>query len=199
MPRLSVETKIINGVLYYTSTYFANQVFVNKRDARAFLEDFNSLKGNTNPKLYDKNTMDKAIDAYINGLRTKDIYEKNIQETIVNQEIQRAITEENNHWAYLKNYDPIAEMELTKNDMGYQMDYIARSTAQKEFETNLTNMMLKHLLYLHGYEFDEKKYLDDLIFNEEREIVRDIGEERELEHIFTLKRLNSSNSYLKKI
>ena len=199
MPRKSVETKNINGVLYYTSTYFANEVFVNKREARAFLEDFNSLKGHTNPRLYDKNTIDKAISSYKNGYRTKDIFDKKRQEMLINQEIQRSNTEENNHLAYLENSDPIAEMELTKNDMGYQMEAVALSTAQKKFETNLTNMLLKHLLYLQGYEFDEKKYLDDLIFNEVQEIVRDIGEERELKHIFALKRLNSSNSYLKKV
>ncbi|CAM3227008.1 hypothetical protein STPL106120_01195 [Streptococcus pluranimalium] len=199
MPRKSVETKNINGILYYTSTYFANEVFVNKREARAFLEDFNSLKGHTNPRLYDKNTMDKAISSYKNGYRTKDIFDKKSQEMLINQEIQRASTEGNNYLTYLENLDQTAENERLKNDIGYQMEVYARITALKKFETDLTNTMLKHLLYLQGYEFDEEKYLNDLILNEVREITREDGVERDLEHTLALKRLSSSNSYLKKV
>ncbi|HEO8607575.1 TPA: hypothetical protein ACGO8I_000240 [Streptococcus suis] len=199
MARKSVETKNINGVLYYTSTYFANEVFVNKREARAFLEDFNSLKGHTNPRLYDKNTMEKAISSYKNGYRTKDIFDKKIQDILINQEIQRASAEGKNYLTYLENFDQITENAQLKNDIGHQMEVSARSAALKKFETDLTNTMLKHLLYLQGYEFDEEKYLNDLILNEGREIVRDDGDERDLEHILALKRLSSSNSYLKKV
>lgn len=199
MARKSVETKNINGFLYYTSTYFANEVFVNKREARAFLEDFNSLKGHTNPRLYDKNTMEKAISSYKNGYRTKDIFDKKIQDILINQEIQRASAEGKNYLTYLENFDQITENAQLKNDIGHQMEVSARSAALKKFETDLTNTMLKHLLYLQGYEFDEEKYLNDLILNEGREIVRDDGDERDLEHILALKRLSSSNSYLKKV
>lgn len=199
MPRKSVETKNINGILYYTSTYFANEVFVNKREARAFLEDFNSLKGHTNPRLYDKNTMDKAISSYKNGYRTKDIFDKKSQEMLINQEIQRASAEGNNYLTYLENLDQTAENERLKNDIGYQMEVAARCAALKKFQTDLTNTMLKHLLYLQGYEFDEEKYLSDLFLNEIRETIREDGVERKLDHISVVNRLNSPHSYLKKV
>ncbi|HEM4423948.1 TPA: hypothetical protein U1Y65_000960 [Streptococcus suis] len=144
-------------------------------------------------------SIDKAISSYKNGYRTKDIFDKKRQEMLINQEIQRASTEGNNYLTYLEKLDQTAENERLKNDIGYQMEVSAHSTALKKFETDLTNTMLKHLLYLQGYEFDEEKYLNDLILNEVREIVRDDGDERDLEHILALKRLSSSNSYLKKV
>lgn len=199
MARESVDTKNINGVLYYTSTYFAKKVFVNKRDARGFLEDFSSLEGHTNPRLYDQKTIEKAIDSYKNGYRTKDIYNKKRLKLLVEQEIKRASIEEKNYYSYLENYDPVSENEELINDIGFQMEVIALNSAKNKFEANLTKMMLKHVLYIQGYEFDEKQYLDDLVLNEVQEIVRDEGEVRALDHINALKRLNSLNAYLKKV
>lgn len=195
MPRESVSYKNINGVLYYTSTYFAEQVFVSKRGARAFLEDFKSLDGHSNPKLYDEATMDKAIVAYQQGKKTKEIYEKKRLEILLEEERMRAGDEEDANRDFLLNQENLNE-EILNNDEEYQIEAQVRLYAKKRFDNELPIMMLKHLLYIHGYEFDEMSYYKDLEFHELRESFRDLGDERTIEHLESVKRLESNHGYL---
>lgn len=56
--------------------------------------------------------------------------------------------------------------------------------------------LIRHLLYIHGYEFDEMLYYKDLELHELRESFRDSGDERTIEHIKSVKRLESNHGYL---
>lgn len=196
MSRESVEKKIINGSLYYTSTYFANEVFVNKRGARAFLKTFKSIDGHSNPRLYDKVTMDKAITAYKKGNRTKEIYEQKRLEILMNEEKNRTKNEQELFLEYMEN-QPYMNEESLREEEGEKIINYALSRADNIFEKELPIMMLKHLLHLHGYEFNETLYRKDLELHEISESFREPGNERTIEHIESVKRLESTHGYLK--
>lgn len=58
-------------------------------------------------------------------------------------------------------------------------------------------MILKHLLYLQGYEFDEQLYHEDFILHQLAESFREEGSVREIEHMEIIERLESNKAYLK--
>jgi len=192
MARKAVEIKKVGETTYYTSTHFAKTVYVNKREARAFLEDFQSIEGHTNPRLYDKKTMEKAINAYKQGKRTRDVYEKKKLERLRMKEVNRVGKEEDIYFEFLESLDS-SEKEVSEEE------YYARIYAHNKYKQELPIMMLRHLLYLQGYNFNEMLYLKDLILHEISEIYREDGEKRRIEHIEAIERLESNDGYLEEI
>lgn len=200
MARKSVKMKKIDGVIYYTSTYFAEEVYLSKRAARSYLADFKSIEGHTNPRLYEKAVMDKAVDSYKNGISTKEIYEKKRMEKLMNEEYERAGIEEDEEWEFRSKWEP------KDNEEDYYLYYEEQYEKNRhqihldnEFRNVLPIKMLECLFYIQGYEFDIQKFQEDFILHDECESFRDPGDVRTEEHVKAVDRLESPNAYLRDI
>ncbi|MBY4633687.1 hypothetical protein FAJ36_00410 [Streptococcus suis] len=189
MARRRVNTKVIDGETYYTTAYFVDETGMKDRQARKFLEGFTGLEGHTNPQLYEKKIMDRAIEACMNETRRAELQALHI-ELLKKKEQELAGKEED---AYLESLQNMHNYQIDNLDEIYQ----TKSFAEKKFNQELPIMMLRQLIYALGYEFNEELYRQDFMFHEVSETLRDIGEVRSEEHIKTCERLRSSNSYLK--
>ncbi len=178
MPRRSVESKIIDGKKYYTSAYFTGETGMDSRSARKFLEDFQGLEGHTNPRLYDEKTMEKAINACMNDSRAQ----------ILREEKSKNMAEkEEDHWERIL---------LGETNGDEFLEQFRREVESDSYKLDMLIVMLKHLLFLQGYEFDTELYKADLESNLITESVIQPGELRSDDAIKILERLKSNNAYL---
>lgn len=193
MSRNTVEFKVIDGKRYFTANYFSKEVGVSERRARKYLEDFQHKTDSKSPKLYSEKIMQKAIDSAMAGKPGLNAQER-ILKKLREQEEKRIGEEE-------ALYDSFLEREEAINSNDFEEENIKRSQAiaLKKYREDLTNMMLKHLLAIQGFAFDDEQYLDDLILHESEEAFRPEGGRRSDEHLKAVKRLTSTHAYLKKI
>lgn len=186
--------KDIDGMTYYTSTYFAEEVGVGSRQARKYLEDFQSLEGHTNPRLYDKKTIDKAVNAYMGG-RQGELFAEQRRNKMREIERKRAEAEEQ---AYIEEIEKLIQnrTNVQENDENLQREEYIRGKVESIYKSELTIMLLKHVLYNQGFEFDENQFKLDLLDFHTIEDIRQHGDEYKNEELEVLSRLNSNNSYL---
>lgn len=186
--------KDIDGMTYYTSTYFAEEVGVGSRQARKYLEDFQSLEGHTNPRLYDKKTIDKAVNAYMGG-RQGELFAEQRRNKMREIERKRAEAEEQ---AYIEEIEKLIQnrTNVQENDENLQREEYIRGKVESIYKSELTIMLLKHVLYNQGFEFDENQFKLDLLDFHTIEYIRQHGDEYKNEELEVLSRLNSNNSYL---
>ena len=196
MPRKAVETKNVGGILYHTSTFFAKEVGLGNRQARKYLEDFQSLKGHTNPRLYDKTTMDKAISAFMRskeGELLMELRRKKMREI----ERKRAEIEEQTHIDQIEKLSHNLENGQEKIENLQRNEYIL-AKVESIYKSELAIMLLKHVLFNQGFEFDENQFKQDLLTFHYVEDIRRYGDEYTDDELEVLSRLNSNNSYLVK-
>lgn len=189
MPKIASETIVKNNVRYYTTNYFAKQTFVTARNARKYLSRFDNVEGYSNPKLYTKEVMMAAIATYEANKPQEEFEER--------RERRRAEIEEAKRIEFfesLENEDP----NKVENDPGYQRELDALKTVNENYREKLVVMMLKHLLYLKGYEFNEELFRSDLEYHAFAEEFREEGVMRTKEHRKIVKRIESSHAYLLK-
>lgn len=212
MARAVRDTVIVKGVVYYTSNYFVKQtayeVMGNKnalanaqRQARKFLEGYSSIDKHTNPKLYSKAEMDKAINDYrtSQGLSREELEQK--------REELRA-KEEAGEWEDLEFEEKQSQFDEVRAPSNNQDDpeesywqYLERQISSdiKEYkEKNLLKDMLQATLFCLGYEFDVERYEDDINYDIREESYRDYGVTRSKKHREARRRLQSPKSYLVK-
>lgn len=176
---------IKDGIRYYTSTHFAEQVHVTERTARKFLENWPCIPESKNPKLYTKEVMEGAIYLYSkqNGNR--------IDNLLLKEEELRASAEEDAEREYLENFDPeeaYRELEEVNDDLGiYEM-------SMQEYKETVNQRMLQSILSVLGYEFNEELYKKDLEYKN-WDVIRVAGDKRSLEVVKAFKRLEN-NDYL---
>lgn len=194
MPRKAIKTKVINGITYYTSNYFVDKCYVSPRVARNYLEDFSSLEGHTNPKLYDKDTINKAIASYCYSPKTKERYQKIKQQIMLEGEIDRAyeaesLISEDVYPDPQNDYAPTTseEIEIRNHKLLVEKTYIQK----------LPIMLLKHLLFIQGYEFDEDQFLSDLDISLWDDNYRDERETPTDKVLEAKVRLRSNDGYFK--
>lgn len=181
MARRSVETKLVNGKKYYTSTYFANETGMNNRSARKFLEDFQSLDGHVNPRLYDEKTMEKALNACMNETRLQTIREEKAKELA---------SKEEDEWLKLIG----REIEGTSDEDEFVESF--KKNISKNYKLELIIMLLKHVLFNQGYIFNEKQFNDDLLNRSITDSVIEPGDIRSTDSMEVIERLESYNAYL---
>lgn len=196
MPRKAVSTKNVNGVLYYTSTYFAEEVGLGSRQARKYLEDFQSLEGHKNPRLYDKRTMDKAVDAFMSG-KEGELYMEQRRKKMREMEQKRAKAEEQ---AYIEQIDMLIQNQAKgqENDENIQNDEYVHAKVESIYKSELVIMLLKHILFNQGFVFDEGQFKEDLLTIHFADSIRQAGDEYSDEELGALNRLKSYYAYLKK-
>lgn len=194
MPRKAVSTKNVNGVLYYTSTYFAEEVGLESRQARKYLEDFQSLEGHKNPRLYDKKTIDKAVNAYMSGKEGELLAEQRRQR-MREMEQERARKEEQ---TYIEQIEELIQNQAKgqENDENIQRDEYVRAKVENIYKSELVIMLLKHILFNQGFEFDEKLFKQDLLTFHDVEAIRRSGDEYTDDELEVVSRLKSNNAYL---
>lgn len=196
MARKSLRTKTINNITYYTSTYFATEVFVSKRYARDYLEDFKSIDGHTNPKLYEKSIMDKAIDSYKHGHSTKEKYEKYKMKKLIAEEQIRSGLEEDEEYKKMIEFNQIIDEGRYYESLD---NMVYNSYLNNNFEKELLIKMLEYLFFIQGYKFDIEKYRDDFKLHNKCEADREPGIMRTEEHIKAFDRLKSQSAYLQNL
>lgn len=189
MPKIKSKTIIKNGTRYYTARYFAEKTFMSVRNARNVLSKYECIKGYSNPRLYTKQVMDVAIASY-NADKSLEVIEEKLEEKRAAEELQ---------YRECLQYPIFDEQNKLENDIGYQVESEAIYSVRKDYNERLLIMMMKHLFYLRGYEFDEELFQNDLEFNAVAEAFREEGEMRSKEHRKIIKRLESNNAYLIKI
>ena len=181
MARRSVETKIINGKEYYTSTYFANETGMDNRSARKFLEDFQSLDGHVNPRLYDEKTMEKALNACMNETRLQ---------TILEEKAKELASKEEDEWLDLVGID----VEGTSDKDEFVESF--KENIAKDYKLEFIIMLLKHVLFNQGYIFDEMQFNDDLLNRSITDNIMEAGGMRSTDSMKVIERLESYNAYL---
>ena len=186
MPKTSSKTVIKYGVRYYTTRYFADKTFMTPRNARNILSKYESVPGYSNPRLYTKQVMDIAIATY-NARKSAEEVEEILEK-------KRAKEEEQQAQEFLQ-YCTSKKQEITENTISDQIENEAIYSVQKDYNARLLIMMMKHLFYLQGYEFDEELFQNDLQFNAIAEAFREAGEMRSKEHRKIIKRLESNHAY----
>lgn len=183
MPRRKTDSKLIEGVLYYTANHFASTVYCHERTARNFLSKYEHLESSKNPKLYLDSVMETAIYDFLN-VRTPEELEQSIEQARAEQE--------------LKEFQ--GRMYSSQNETEYNVDEVysnkAKNESEERFDKEITIMLLKHLLSLHGFSFDEERYKEDLYLDCLAKQYLVPGDERVKQYRAVLKRLSSSNSYL---
>lgn len=194
MARNKMTEKYIDGVTYYTSTYFAEQVGVGSRQARKYLEDFQSLEGHTNPRLFDKKTIDKAVSAYMSG-RQGELFAEQRRNKMREIERRRAEVEEQTHIEQIEKLSQNLENGQVNTENLQRNEYI-RAKVESIYKSELAIMLLKHVLFNQGFEFDENQFKQDLLTFHYVEDVRQYGDEYTDNELEVLSRLNSNNSYL---
>ncbi|MEW4355114.1 hypothetical protein AB1I63_09750 [Streptococcus pneumoniae] len=209
MARIESTYKIVDGQKYFTSNHLANKYFIDKRTARNFLKSYPSLEGSKNPRLYEEEVMKCAVDDYeekttpanrekfyekIRAAREDSFYSSQILEELSKLEVKRKELEE------YKDADPETQHKLDelRKQTEYEIEHkeAALEAAKKEFATNLPTMLLKHLLYVQGYSFNEEQYKRDLELHHLSELFREAGVMRSEEHRKAVKRLESNKGYL---
>lgn len=83
------------------------------------------------------------------------------------------------------------EEENAKNDRGVQLESMAQSDAQKEYEQNVIKIMLQALLEAQGILFNEEKYKSDLLIKHREQYFREPGRIKTVEEREVLERLNT--------
>lgn len=194
MPRNKIKKKYIDGMTYYTSTYFAEQVGVGSRQARKYLEDFQSLEGHTNPRLFDKKTIDKAVNAYMGG-RQGELFAE--QRRNKRREIEQKRAEEE----FMTFYAQIdEETQKQSNSQGSDEGvYILESViayVNEIYKSELGIMLLKQILFNQGFVFDEGQFKKDLLTIHFADSIRQVGDEYSDKELEARDRLNSNNAYL---
>ena len=188
MSKKAVPNKIIDGKMYYTSTHFAQHVHLDSRQARRYLQAFKSLEGYTNPRLYDKKTMDKAIDAYQHSKAGK-LLKEHRRQRMLEIERERDKEEEN---AFI-------EQENTREDnQNTTIEDIARTYVDSIYKSELVLMLLRTILYNQGFVFDEKQFKQDLVELHILNSVRHPGDSYTEEELILISRTHSIHSYIKK-
>ena len=183
-----VTEKTIDGKRYYTSTYFAQQVYLDSRQARRYLQEFKSLEGYTNPRFYDEKTMSKAIDAYLHS-KAGELLKEHRRQRMLEIERERAKEEEN---AFI-------EQENTREDnQNTTIEDIARTYVDSIYKSELVLMLLRTILYNQGFVFDEKQFKQDLVDLHILNSVRQPGDSYTEDELILISRTHSIHSYIKK-
>lgn len=176
---------MIDGVQYFTSLYFANNIHVAKKTARNFLSKYDCVPNHPNPKLYSEQTMAQAFQDYENQSTNRRVFAG--QKLEILQEYVRVLDEEHE------------EKKLSGKSTSLALSSPAAEIGKDDnvpLKLNMILSMLRHLLTSQGYSFDEKRYTKDALFDIEHEGKRECGSSRSIEHRAAIKRLNSSSAYL---
>ena len=188
MSKKVVTHKIIDGKMYFTSTHFAQQVFLDSRQARRYLQEFKSLEGYTNPRLYDEKTMSKAIDAYLHS-KAGELLKEHRRQRILEIERERAKEEEN---AFI-------EQENTREDnQNTTLEDLARTYVDSIYNSALVLMLLRTIFYNQGFVFDEKQFKQDLVDLHILNSGRHPGDSYTEDELNLISRIHSIHSYIKK-
>lgn len=194
MPRNKIKMKDIDGMTYYTTTYFAEQVGVGSRQARKYLEDFQSLEGHTNPRLFDKKTIEKAVNAYMSG-RQGELFAEQRRNKMREIEQKRA---EEEFMTFYASIDEATQKQSNsqESDEGAYIEEHINTYVNTIYKSELGTMLLKHILFNQGFVFDEGQFKKDLLTIHFADSIRQVGDEYSDKELDALYRLNSNNAYL---
>lgn len=197
MARKEKKIIIIGNNTYYTSSYFADKVALNKRSARDFLNTYPHLTGSKNPKLYSEKIINKALDDYETKVSAKNI-EKRLQTQSKEREQARANSEWNNFASYQDELQKILKEHSDLDEVSKRMQQEAYDNAQDKFNKELVPRMLQGLYHLLKHSFDVEQFKQDCLIYEDLQLRQIAGEEREIDEIQAVERLADNIDYIKK-